>query len=406
MESIRKKISCHLSFIPQRLRDVAFWYIFSLILPGGKRSLTRCSKISGKSISCFSSFLKVSKVFGIELLETLAKYLASADRSPLCPGSPWKIGIIIDSTLHKRSTTKLSNSQRLTHGNGWTVGHQWTNIVLLIGRFTIPLPPIPFYTKGYCKKHKIEYKTQNERIVDYLKKLNLKKFVGPYADSEVVLLLDSGYDDRSIMNVIKTRNWSFIMSLKGSSTATLDNQKNYRSVQAVFKGCFDWVTVRISSDAKRNKRKEFRVSAHHVFLNKFESKILLMCSESRRDSQTKRKYLACSELGLPYRVLVLMYRKRWNVELFHKDVKSLLGMESVGSHGFESTYSHVLLVYAAYSMLRFTFPELSILQAQEIFEEEYKKKDLRHIFRLSRLFGSNRKIETYCSAALEERNAA
>ncbi|MCP4108428.1 MAG: hypothetical protein GY749_23270, partial [Desulfobacteraceae bacterium] len=54
--------------------------------------------------------------------------------------------------------------QRFSHGKGFVIGHQWTNIVLFINGFIIPLPPIPFHTKKYCRENKTEYRTEHELI--------------------------------------------------------------------------------------------------------------------------------------------------------------------------------------------------------------------------------------------------
>ena len=122
----------------------------------------------------------------------------------------------IDSTLHNRSTLKTENSQRLNHGNGYVIGHQWTNIILFINGVIIPMPPIPFYSKSYCRKMKIKYKTEHERIVEYLENLNLEEYIGPHRSQDVIVLADSGYDVKKIENTIIRKGWNFIFALKSS----------------------------------------------------------------------------------------------------------------------------------------------------------------------------------------------
>jgi hypothetical protein len=113
---------------------------------------------------------------------------------------PWKTGLLIDSTLHQRSTLHTKSAKRFNHGKGFVIGHQWPNIVLLINEMIIPLPPIAFHSKKYCRKNNLKYKTENESLVEYLAQLNLQDYVGDHNPDEVVVLAHSGYDDKKIVH--------------------------------------------------------------------------------------------------------------------------------------------------------------------------------------------------------------
>lgn len=39
------------------------------------------------------------------------------------------------------------------------MGHQWTNIVLLLGDHIVPLSPIAFLSRKYCRKQGLPFKT-------------------------------------------------------------------------------------------------------------------------------------------------------------------------------------------------------------------------------------------------------
>jgi hypothetical protein len=56
----------------------------------------------------------------------------------------WKIALIVDSTLQHRASLHPENAKRFNHGNGFVIGHPWTNIVFIIHDMLIPLRPIPF----------------------------------------------------------------------------------------------------------------------------------------------------------------------------------------------------------------------------------------------------------------------
>ncbi|MDI6792817.1 MAG: hypothetical protein QME81_08140 [bacterium] len=99
--------------------------------------------------------------------------------------------MLVDSTIQNRSSLHSDNVQRFNHGKGFVIGHQWTNIILIINTILIPLPPIPFYTKKYCRENKLKYKTENERLIEYLNELNLEEYIGPHISKDVVVLADS-----------------------------------------------------------------------------------------------------------------------------------------------------------------------------------------------------------------------
>jgi hypothetical protein len=71
-----------------------------------------------------------------------AKQLAKALNS--LQGLPWKIAIIVDRTLQRRASLHPENAKTFNHGHGFVIGHQWTNIVLILNDTLIPLRLIPF----------------------------------------------------------------------------------------------------------------------------------------------------------------------------------------------------------------------------------------------------------------------
>jgi len=88
-------------------------------------------------------------------------------------------------------------------------------------------------------------------------------------------------------------------------------------------------------------------------------KVELVCSALRNRPDGRRTYLACNDLRATARQIVLGYRLRWAVELFHKSVKQNLGFEDVATHGFDAVISHVHWVYSAYILLHMSPPGLS-----------------------------------------------
>jgi len=92
--------------------------------------------------------------------------------------------------------------------------------VLYINGQTTPLPPMTYLTRNECQCRGMEYKAEHEHTEAYLQTLNLSSYVGSYTDSEVVVLTDSGYDNKDIQNAILNRSWDFVSAIKTSRSAT------------------------------------------------------------------------------------------------------------------------------------------------------------------------------------------
>jgi hypothetical protein len=392
------------------MREVTTWYIVMLLLAGRRNSLTAAAKLSELAISCFSSFLgKGSMLAGSILTDLVIKAASQLSRKPIVPGAPWNITILVDSTLHKRSNTKVSNSQRFNHGHGWVVGHQWTNIVILINGQCLPLPPLPFYTKAHCRKHGIKYETEHVRLRKFLAQFDLHGIVGNHSDDDVVVLLDSGYDCRDLQLAIMLRGWDIVASIRVSSKAkgSIDALRNYQKIDDLFQSCRgSWQTV-YAFDAKWKKRKDFRARALRGELQGLSAEALLVCSETRQDSQNRhKKYIYCSRLDIDIGVVVRTYRQRWNIELFHKDVKSYLGMEDVATHKFESVAAHVHWVYVAYVFLNIDQPGVAVMEAQERIRAEFEADKFRTIRKLTDRFGAAAQVKSHCLQVIQRMEAA
>src|SRR5499427_4609570 len=201
--------------VRRRLERICTSYLLFLMVATTKHSLKEAARFSGLHPSLFAKLLHAHAQVAITTLDQLSKRQARqfAKALPRVHGLPWKIVILIDSTLQHRASLHPENAKTFNHGQGYVIGHQWTNIVLVLGDILIPLKPIPFYSKGYCQAQGLTYQSEHERVVDYLKALDLEAYLGAYDRREVVVLADSGYDDKQIEQAIAHKGWNFIIAL-------------------------------------------------------------------------------------------------------------------------------------------------------------------------------------------------
>ena len=224
-----------------------------------------------------------------------------------------------------RASLHPENAHTFKHGKGYVIGHQWTNIVLLLGDMLIPLTPIPFYSKRYCQTHGLAYHSEHERVVAYLRTLALEDYIGAYDRREVLVLADSGYDDKKIEKAIADKRWNFIIAL--SKTRSVKSEALYLTTPTSQQWChidtffrhhrrLKWDTIRLATSGNKRKRMDVRVRHTAGYLRSV-GKLELVCSELHNRPDGRRKYLACNDLRATARQIVTGYRMRWAVELFH-----------------------------------------------------------------------------------------
>ena len=292
-QTVQTWIARHI-VVRRRLENVCTSYLLFLMVVTTKHSLEEAARFSGLHKSQFSKMLKAHSNVAVYTLESLskkqAKHVAKARQK--FQGLPWKIALIVDSTLQHRASLHPENAKRFNHGNGFVIGHQWTNIVLIINDMLIPLRPIPFYSQRYCRDHDLEYQTEHDLVIDYLRQLNLGDYIGSYDPRDVVVLTDSGYDNKKIETAIANKQWHFIIALgktRSVKSATLalttPKSKQWCHIATFFRNhrWLKWQTIRITTNGTKRKRMEFRTRDTIGYL-RYVGQVQLVCSEPRKST--------------------------------------------------------------------------------------------------------------------------
>ena len=410
-----KSIARCLLKLPSRLEHVTEGYLFSLMIPAPKHTQTFASQVTGIHQAQFSRLLSDHRGLAEENLERLsiarAQQIATQELRSVVKGGPWNASIIIDATLHGRSSLHVHNAQRFNHGEGFVIGHQWTNIVLVLNGEVIALPPIPFLSKNECKRLGIEYRTEHAKIVEYLGRLDLRRYIGDHDPGTVLCLMDSGYDNKEIQKAVFRKKWDLIGSLKCNRgvqswmEGKIDLKRKWIRVDELFRTHrkqAPWQSVRdeVRSGKRKKKRKEFRTRRLMGRLKDVQRVVSLVCSEKSKGEG--RIYLVCSNLDVPLGVILRAYRRRWLIELFHRAVKSNLGMQHAGVRDFESQKAHVHWVYSAYLLLnQLPVPESAgISERQEWLRQHWEKGKISELYQQTTQYGGLRAIQKRCQSAL------
>src|SRR2546426_2722530 len=158
--------------VRRRLERVCTSYLLFLMVVTTKHSLEAAARFAGLHTSQFSKMLKAHSNVAGYTLESLSKKQAKqvAKARQKLKELPWNIAIVVDSTLQHRASLHPENAKTFNHGQGFVVGHQWTNIVLILNDLLLPLRPIPFYTQRYCRDHALANRTNHDPVRDTTRK--------------------------------------------------------------------------------------------------------------------------------------------------------------------------------------------------------------------------------------------
>jgi hypothetical protein len=216
--------------------------------------------------------------------------------------------------------------------------------------------------------------------------------LAPYDRREVLVLADSGDDDKKIENTIANKGWNFLIALGATRSVKSEalalptsTSQRWCHIDTFFRRHrrLKWNTMRLATHGNKRKRMDIRIR-HTSGSLRYVGQVELVCSERRHRPDGRRTYLACNDLRATARQIVMGYRLRWAVELFHKSVKQHLGFEDVATHGFEAVIAHVHWVYCAYILLHMSPPGLSpgvqsIGDKQRALQQGLADTEKRHI---------------------------
>ncbi|MDB4265010.1 transposase [bacterium] len=156
---------------------------------------------------------------------------------------------------------------------------------------------------------------------------------------------------------------------------------------------------------------EFRARQITGYLKNF-GKAQLICSQFKKKSNNgKRKHLACNDLKATPRQIVIGYRLRWAIEIFHKEIKMFLGFEDVSAKYFSSVMSHVHWAYCAYILLNSSPPGFpigvkSMAEKQLLVNKTIDNKGLSVVNQLLTQAKGTQRLKAHIHKALNGRSSS
>ncbi|MBM3210926.1 transposase [Candidatus Poribacteria bacterium] len=328
--------------------------VLAIILIRGSRNYANVTRLfldsrSKSSISrCFTDSVFPGFVMQEHLYERLLTEASSI--------SGKTAHIIIDSTAQKKQGKKMENT--IIYKKGYTCDHFFVmGMVYFPGtQVRIPLPRRLYHTKAYCRKHNIKYRTQVQ-----LAEMMLRYAVLP-KDMKVVVVFDSFFPSKSLIDMIKQKGYHFVCSAKKNRVDSETGKPlNEICEEHISKGHIkDRVDIRVPSkrsrynhsSAERYETKTFiTYTEKHTISKMGEVKVVFSHKEGKNVQLKDMRYILTDMLDLTTSQILTIYTYRWQIELFFKELKSYLGFGNYQMLTFKAIIRHVDCVIMAFMYL-------------------------------------------------------
>ena len=220
-------------------------------------------------------------------------------------------------------------------------GHQYIKAAIYARGITIPFA-IRLYVKDKdSMKLEIPFHKVTELAADIV-----KSFIAPQG-IKVIVLFDTYYLCPVVIKTCKEKGFHFISVLK--SNRNLKNRGKKLKSGSYGANCF--------KNKEKSKMKISKVNGianyHYVDAGWIEvSKLgLSHLIFSRKNSERKILGLVTDDPKLKATDIIRSYDIRWNIEVFFKDAKQLLGLGRYQNRSYKAAVTHLHLVCFAYALL-------------------------------------------------------
>ena len=188
----------------------------------------------------------------------------------------------------------------------------------------------PYVPKAQCNEG--TFKSKITIAIDILASAQ-KCFTQP-----VTVLMDAWYTCAPVLNSIIAAEWTFVAAIKQNRKILVDGKET--RVRHLAKGPRQYKTI-------RQGKRRFRIAKRIVYLPRVGMVALFICKYG-----TSTKSIVSNMLNLSTKELVALYRERFEIELFHKDIKQHLGFGELFVRSLACVQKHWILVVIAYNIVQ------------------------------------------------------
>lgn len=195
----------------------------------------------------------------------------------------------------------------------------------------------------------------------------------PLLKQPVTVLMDSWYACAPILSKIIEAQWNFVGAIKQNRKVIVHGRVSH--VCNLAKGPRDYITIRLSA------KRMMRVAKATVILPKVGVVALLICKHGHHET----RFFISSLVKLSARELVKLYRQRFEIELFHRDIKQYLGFGEMFMRSHHCVQKHWTLVLVAYNAVTLVSAadSQSFRRNIDCFRRKVSLNDLQSLARIS-----------------------
>ena len=249
--------------------------------------------------------------------------------------------LIVDDTIIEKSGEHMDGVGFLfDHCKGKNVlCHDIVSTYYQHGDQQVPLYFIPYIKEELAIQQDIWFKTKIQLALDLFKRSLIKI-------SPEVVVFDAWYMSKELVDFLSSRGLTWVSSAKSNRLIQLDDSWISLSTYAksLSKQSFKHINKMIGEQ-------RFKWFFETTIIMKNIGPIKLIILRERKNSKTCT-FLVSNNTGLDSVRILEYYKKRWSIEVFHRDCKQHLGMGEYQVRGLDAVVIHLHLVFLAYTLLK------------------------------------------------------
>ena len=327
-----KQVNQNLNFLKKSFTKQGFRHVIRYIdglIALNKKTVRQISKaaIDGNNQSLLNRILTEAEFKQKVLEERYIKKIKYITRGQI-------ISLLFDDTLVERNGEKIEETQfhKDHSSNGFIKGHQFFTSIIHTAFIQLPLFP-----KLYSKNTDSKIQMASDLIDFVIERMKINN-----------VIMDSWYSDKKIINKCITKGIRVLCCVKSNRNVSIERG--------------NWQLL--SDFSKKIPKKEFqnffiddikyKISSHIVKLNGIPCIKMLDSYEWNEKHEKYNNVFHLISTNKKDNVvgIIRMYRIRWFIETYHRDIKQNLGFAKVFLRKKEGIVRHAIFASIAYAALK------------------------------------------------------
>ena len=250
--------------------------------------------------------------------------------------------LIVDDTIIEKSGKQMDGMGFLfDHCKGKSVRcHDIVSTFYHYREMHVPLYFTPYVKEEHSTGLDIWFKTKIQIALDLLRKLLMQV-------SPEVVVFDAWYMSKELVDFVNGRGLVWVSQAKSNRLIQVDDG-SWISVNVFAQGLPKQVFNRID---KVVDERRFKWIYETTMMMKHVGMVKLVVLRQRKNSKTFT-FLVSNNTALDGLQILEYYKKRWAIEVFHRDCKQHLGMGEYQVRRLDAVVIHLHLVVLAYTLLK------------------------------------------------------